>query len=142
MEALPPRILPPLTEVDRPFWTGGADGRLLIQHCTACDRFLHPPVPSCPDCGGTPEPRPVSGRGTVFTFTVNHQAFRPEVPPPYVVAIVELDEQDDLRLPTNLVDCDADAMTIGQPVEVLFEHHGEHWVPVFRPWPGARSASP
>ena len=27
-----------------------------------------------------------TGRGTVFTFTVNHQPFNPEVPVPYVIA--------------------------------------------------------
>jgi len=129
----PPRILPALTDIDRPYWTSGADGRLRIQHCATCDRYVHPPVPACPTCGTTPQFRSVSGRGSVFTFTVNHQPFHPDVPPPYVIAIVELEEQDDLRLPTNLVDCDAEAVAIGQPVEVVFEQQGEHWIPLFRP---------
>lgn len=75
----------------------------------------------------------MSGRGTVFTFTVNHQAFRPEVPPPYVIAIVELAEQADLRIPTNLVACDPDRLTCGMPVRVCFERHGEIFVPLFEP---------
>lgn len=129
----PPRILPPLTDANRPFWTGGADGVLLIQFCAACERWVHPPASSCGACGGQVEPRPVSGRGTIFTFTVNSQTFHPDVPPPYTIAIVELDEQADLRLPTNLVDCDPATVVVGQPVEVLFEQHDEHWVPLFRP---------
>ena len=40
----------------------------------------------------------MSGRGTVFTYTVNHQPFNPAVPVPYVIAIVQLDEQADLRI--------------------------------------------
>jgi uncharacterized OB-fold protein len=133
VEPIAPRILPPLDETNRAFWTGGADGQLLIQHCAACDRWVHPPLASCPACDGPLEPRPVSGRGTVFTFTVNEQQFHPEVAPPYVVAIVVLDEQDDLRIPTNLVGCEPDAVQIGQPVQVVFEPNGEHWVPLFRP---------
>jgi uncharacterized OB-fold protein len=75
----------------------------------------------------------VSGRGTVFTFTVNHQPFRPEVPPPYVIAIVELAEQAGLRVPTNLVGCELDRVRCGMPVRVRFERHGEVFVPLFEP---------
>lgn len=127
------RSLPWLRDETRPFWTGGADGQLLIQYCEPCGRWQHPPVTECPECGGTPEPRPVSGKGTVFTFTVNHQAFNPEVPTPYNIAIVTLDEQDDLRLPTNIVNCENDSIQIGMPVQVLFEDHDDVKVPVFEP---------
>ena len=75
----------------------------------------------------------VSGRGTVFTFTVNHHPFHPDVPPPYTIAIVELDEQPDLRVVANVVGCDPDAVTIGLPVAVDFEIQDDHAVPVFRP---------
>ena len=69
------------------------------------------------------EPRPVSGHGTVFTYTVNHQPFNPAVPVPYVIAIIQLDEQEDLRIATNIVDCEPDSVYIGLPVEVRFERH-------------------
>jgi uncharacterized OB-fold protein len=135
VEPTAPRILPPLDDVNRAFWTGGAEGHLLIQHCAACDRWVHPPAVACATCGGQLVPRPVSGRGTVFTFTVNEQRYHPEVLPPYVIAIVVLDEQDDLRLPTNLVGCDPAAVEIGQAVHVVFERQAdsEHVVPLFRP---------
>lgn len=55
------------------------------------------------------------------------------MPPPYLIAVVVLDEQEDLRLPTNLVACDPEAVTIGMPVTVVFEPNGEHHVPLFRP---------
>jgi len=79
------------------------------------------------------EARPVSGRGSVFTFTVNRHDFNPAVPAPYVIAIVELVEQPDLRFTTNLVDCEIDSVRIGMPVRVDFEQAGDAWVPVFRP---------
>lgn len=132
IDASAPRIIPPLTDVNRAFWTGGANGELLIQRCDSCGRWRHPPAERC-SCGGALIPQPVSGTGTVFTFTVNHQQYHPDVPPPYAIAIVVLDEQDDLRLPTNIVNTDLDALECGMRVRVAFEPHGEVFVPVFEP---------
>lgn len=79
----------------------------------------------------------MSGNGTVFTYTVNHHPFNPAVPPPYVIAIVELVEQADLRLAANIVGCEPDSVTIGMPVAVRFESQqspdGTAFVPVFEP---------
>ena len=135
VEASTPRVLPPLTDVDRSFWTGGRDGRLSIQRCGSCRRWVHPPIEGCPACGGALAFEPVSGHGTLFTFTVNLQQFHPDVPPPYVIAIVELDEQADLRLPTNVVNCDPESLWCGMPVRVLFERNGDVFLPVFEPAP-------
>jgi uncharacterized OB-fold protein len=131
------RMLPTLDEHNRAFWTGGSDGRLMISYCTRCARWVSPPHAQCPDCDGALVARPVSGRATVFTYTVNHQPFNPAVPVPYVIAIVQLEEQHDLRLATNIVECEPDAVHVGMPVEVRFERHevdGERVdVPVFAP---------
>jgi uncharacterized OB-fold protein len=128
-----PRLLPRLTDVNRAFWTGGASGELLIQRCQGCGRWVHPPTDRCPACQGTLVPEPVSGRGTVFTFTVNEYQFHPDVPPPNIIAIVELVEQADLRIPTNIVGCEAEQLRCGLPVQVLFERQGEIFVPLFEP---------
>lgn len=132
----PPRILPPLDGINRPFWTGGHRGHLVLERCEACDRWQHPPVGRCEVCDDVVVHRPVSGRGSVFTCTVNEHAFHPEVPPPYVIAIVELEEQVDLRVVANVVDVEPRSVAIGDPVEVAFEVDGEHAVPVF--WPCSR----
>lgn len=128
----PPRILPELDDANRAFWTGGARGQLLVMRDQATGRWVHPADPDAVAAGRV-VPEPVSGRGTVFTFTVNEQQYHPDVPPPYVIAIVVLDEQDDLRIPTNVVGCDPADVRIGMPVEVVFEQHGEVHVPLFRP---------
>lgn len=78
-------------------------------------------------------PAPVSGNGTVFTFTVNWHQYNPQVSPPYAIAIVELAEQADLRLPTNIVGCAHDELRCGLAVHVVFEQHGEYFVPLFAP---------
>ena len=134
----PPRMLPTLDDHNRAFWTGGGGGgALMISRCVGCALWVSPPAADCPDCGAALQAHPVSGRGTVFTYTVNHQPFNPAVPVPYVIAIVELDEQPGLRLATNIVDCEPDAVHVGMPVEVRFEAHdaeGETaYAPVFVP---------
>ena len=55
------------------------------------------------------------------SHTVNYQPFNPAVPVPYVIAIVQLEEQADLRIATNIVDCEPDSVHIGQQVDVRFE---------------------
>lgn len=128
---LAPRILPSLQPANRPYWTAGAHGSLLVERCGTCRRWQHPPTGTCGSCGELASAEPVSGSGTIFTFTVNHQQYHPDVPPPYVIAVVELAEQEDLRLVTNLVDCDPDEVRIGAEVRVGFEQHGDVFVPVF-----------
>lgn len=130
-------MFPELAEHNRSFWTGGADGQLLVPHCGRCEKWFLPVAPDCPVCGTDLEARPVSGLGTVFTYTVNHHAFHPAVPLPYVIAIVELDEGPGLRIATNIVDCEPDSVTTGMPVEVRFERHDLDddvvFAPVFAP---------
>jgi uncharacterized protein len=131
-------MLPPLTPLNRPFWTGGADGKLRILRCPACQRWIHPPAATCPGCEGAELVwEAVSGKGQVFTYTVNWHPFNPAVPVPIVIAMVELPEGG-VRFTTNIVDCAPGDVRIGMPVEVRFEPHGEAWVPVFAPDRGSR----
>ena len=128
---------PPVPELDldnRAFWTGGATGQLLIARCQQCGTWLHPPRPACRACHGTGvTPEPASGSGTVVTYTVNHQAWVPDLDVPYVLAIVELDEQPGLRLTTRIVGVEPTAVTIGMRVRVRFEQIEDVWLPLFEP---------
>jgi uncharacterized OB-fold protein len=76
----------------------------------------------------------VSGRGTVHTFTVNHQPWDGSTEP-WAIVLVELPEQEGLRLTSNLVGLEPDEVRIGMEVQVLFEQHDDVWVPVFAPVP-------
>ena len=62
--------------------------------------------------------------------------------PPYVIAIVELDEQPGLRLTTNIVNCPVEAVHIGMRVRVLFDHREDVWLPLFEPLPGDSDSPP
>jgi uncharacterized OB-fold protein len=50
------------------------------------------------------------------------------------VAIVDIEEQEGLRLTTNLVGCEAEEVAIGMPVKVCFEEREEGiFIPLFEP---------
>lgn len=137
--ASPPRTLPMIDKDNHAFWTWGERGVLAIHRCGDCDRLVHPPVPFCPECEGVNvAPYGVSGRGRVTTFAINHKQWVPGLAVPYVLALVELEEQPDVRVVANITDCAPEEVTFGMPVEVWFEPHEELWIPMFRP-AGARA---
>ena len=130
-----PERRPPVPDVLTQFhWDAAAEGRLEVQRCADCGRWPYPPSVGCPLCGGTDlVPQAVSGRGTIYSYTVSHRAYEPGFvnDVPYVVALVTLEESDDLRLLTNLVDIEADDIEVGMCVEVTFEALGDISLPQF-----------
>lgn len=112
----------------RPFWEAAAQGRLLIKMCTSCQRPHYYPRSICPLCGSdTTEWVQASGRGTVYSYSVMRR-----VPVPYALAYVTLEEG--VTMMTNIVDCDLDAIHIGQRVQVVFKPtEGGAAVPMFAP---------
>lgn len=128
------RTLPVIDRDNQAYWTWGREGKLAIHRCAACEYYVHPPVPFCPKCESRDvAPQAVSGRGRVVTFTINHKAWVPELTEPYVLALVAIAEQDDVRIPCNIVDCAPDAVDFDMEVEVVFEQAEDLWVPLFRP---------
>jgi len=128
------RPLPQLTDSNRFFWTSGEDGKLRFLKCSDCGNLIHPPVPICDKClSMNQEVAEVSGRATLAAVTVNHQMWMPMIEPPYVIALVEIEEQVDVRLTTNIVKCEEGDLEIGMPLEVEFEHYEDVYLPVFRP---------
>jgi uncharacterized OB-fold protein len=92
--------------------------------CESCGFFVHYPEPVCPRCQSRQLlPAPVSGRGVIHSYTITHHqgapGFQDEVP--FVVALVELEEQVGLRVIANIRGCSPSDVRIGMPVEVVFE---------------------
>ncbi len=134
----PFRVLPRLTDRNRDFWTGGAQGELRFWRCRDCREYIHPPQPICPAClSKDMATEAVSGRATLATWSVNHQAWMPGPELPFVVGIVEIVEQPSVRLTTNIVNCAHDGLRAGLPMRVIFEHHldaeGDVYIPLFEP---------
>jgi len=109
------------------WWEAAAAHRLVVQSCRACGATRHPPGPVCPACRSTAwEWTTLPGTGTVYTYTVVHQAFIPALADtvPYVVAVVELDGGAGTRLVSNLVDVHPAEAAVGARVEVVWEDMG------------------
>ena len=71
------RPLPELTGLVGEFHELLATGTLHLQHCDACDRWWYPAKLLCP--GGADHDlqwRPARGTGSVFSWTVTHQALQ------------------------------------------------------------------
>jgi hypothetical protein len=134
-DILPGRVLPQLDVANTAFWTDGEDGVLRFERCGQCGTFVHPPTGRCSACHSTDvAPAPVSGRGVVYSFTINHQQWTPGSDL-YAVVLVDLEEStpdEPLRLTSNLVGTDLDDVAIGMPVEVFFIHCDDVWLPQFR----------
>jgi acetyl-CoA acetyltransferase/uncharacterized OB-fold protein len=128
------RPLPLVTPENAFFWRAGADGVLRFQRCRVCHRLRYPVAPVCPYCrSGEVAIADVGGTATVVGVTVNHQQWTPTMPPPYVIAIVAIDEDPAIRLTTNLVDVDPDEVRLGLRVGVVFEQQDDVWIPLFAP---------
>ena len=128
MRWFPDAMPVPAVSVDTfPWWHAAAEHQLVIQRCASCGTVRHPPRPMCPRCRSF-ECRwdELSGRGTIYTFTIVHQAFVPDLAEqlPYVVAVVDLEGGEGARLVTNVVDIDPTAVRIGMAVEVVWEDMG------------------
>jgi uncharacterized OB-fold protein len=111
-----------------PYWTAAAEGRLLVKYCTACGEYHFYPRALCPFCfSDQTEWRDAAGTGTIYSFSVTR---RGEVP--YAIAYVTLAEGPTMM--TNIVDCDLDAIRIGQKVRLVFKpsENGQP-IPMFTP---------
>jgi len=119
---------PEATPETRPFWGAATAGRLLIGTCKACGKPHYYPRALCPFCGSdATEWVAASGRGAVYSFSVMRR-----LPVPYALAYVTLDEG--VTMMTNIVDCDLDAIRIGQRVRLVFKPtEGGPPVPMFTP---------
>lgn len=127
----------PLPDVDTEgFWQATHDGQLAICHCQNCGRWMHPPLERCARCAGATRFDPVSGNGTVYSFIVANRASVPGFAAlvPYLVAVIELDEQPGLRLVARIVGTEVHELRIGQRVacEIVDLPGGDFRIPQFR----------
>jgi len=115
---------------DEPFFEAAVQRLLLIKHCPDCGRPHWYPRAVCPFClSDRLEWCQAAGGGVIHTFSVTRRAG----PPPYAIAYVMLDEG--VAMMTNIVDCDLDALRIGQRVRLVFKptQDGGPPVPCFVP---------
>ncbi len=119
-----PRRSPIPDELDKPFLDACNEERLILQHCTACDRYQFPPEAVCNGCksAGGLEWREVSGRGTIYSYGVVYDtpiaALQPDMP--FNLAMIDLDECEGINMLTYLPGTPVDEVPIGAAVDVVF----------------------
>ncbi len=114
------RPLPAPTATDRPFWDACREHRLVMPHCLDCDNVWFPPYDHCPRCQSDRiVGSPVSGRGTVFGAAVFERPYLKSMPPPYHVALVQLEEGP--MIYGTVVDVDHLDVHAGMAVTVVFD---------------------
>lgn len=128
------RPQPELTAENTPFWTGGERGELMITSCNDCRTAIHPPQIVCPNCLSlNVAPRAMAGTGTVYTFTVNHQPWLPDMAVPFALAVVDVDGAPGVRVTAEVVGTDPSGVHIGQRMTVKFDRAGDVWLPYWQP---------
>lgn len=142
METVAKPPIPVPDELTEFFWKGVRAHKLMILRCRSCGHFIHYPRPVCEKCLSEDlAPVEVSGRATLYSYTITMKPWHPfwvdKVP--YVLATVELSEQEGLKMLTNLIECPHDAIEVGMPLEVTFREVSEDLtLPCFKP-AGARA---
>jgi uncharacterized protein len=126
MSAIPglERPAPVANELTKPFWDACNERRLVLQHCSACDRLHYPPAQKCSKCGaGNMSWKEVKGRGHIDVFFVIRDSrikgFRSAQPVNF--AVITLDEDPGINFLSNLPGMRPGEVTPGSPVEVIFE---------------------
>ena len=105
---------------------------MIDQRCSDCGTLRHLPRYQCAECGSTAyEWAHVTGRGTLYSWTVTHQIFHPAFDVPFVAAVIELDEG--VRFVSQLIDADPAQLELDAPVRVTFKRVTDDFqTPVFR----------
>jgi hypothetical protein len=141
-EELSRNAIPVPTPETQDFWDGAARGELRLQRCMNCAHVYFPPRPFCPSCmSRSVEAFTASGRGTLYSYTINHVQ-PPHLPQvPQSMALVELEEGP--RMISTIVDIEQtpDALVLDMKLKVAFRQLSDTiWLPVFRPDTGSSSA--
>ena len=125
LEGIPLPDLERLPDYERGFWEASRNHELRIQQCSDCKVFRHLPTPMCPHCHSLNyDWTKTSGRGVVYSYVIVrhpvHRAIREKEQVPYNVSLIELEEQEGLRISSNILNIAPEDIHIDMPVEVTF----------------------
>jgi uncharacterized OB-fold protein len=115
-------IPPAVTDETAAFWDAARDGRLVVEQCRACGAASFPPRGICRACRARDmAPLEITRRCIVYSLTVNHQRWRPDLEVPFAIVLVEFPDHPGVRVAGRLRGIDPDEARIGMEVEVGFE---------------------
>jgi uncharacterized protein len=117
--------LPQADELTQPYWDAATAHKLVLQRCSQCRLFRHPPAKICASCySEESEWAEVEGRGTVYSYVIVYQPLLPafQSRAPYDVVQVTPDGAPNVRLIGNLAEGEPrERLQVGSTVEVVFD---------------------
>jgi uncharacterized OB-fold protein len=118
----PVGVPPAVTEETEAFWAAAAEGRLVVDRCDACGAFAFPPRGICRNCHGRSlSPTEITGRGRIYSYTVNYQRWLPDLEVPFAIVLVEFPDFPGVRIVGRLRGRAPEEISVGEEVEVGFE---------------------
>ncbi|ONH30892.1 hypothetical protein BL253_11680 [Pseudofrankia asymbiotica] len=106
---------------------------MLVERCADCGAESFPPYGMCRSCRSrVVEHVEITGRGHVYSLTVNYQRWMPGLEVPYALVLVEWADHPGVRVFGRLRGCPPEDAAVGMTVEVGFEPGpGGYAVPSF-----------
>ena len=109
-----------------PYWDAADRHELNVQKCNTCNAYNHPPGPSCASCGSVDviwENQGSAIQGTVYSYVVSYRPFLPgfQNDIPLVIAVVELNHLPEVKIIGNILNGNAENVTIGSAVNMVWE---------------------
>ncbi len=127
--------MPEPTPTSAPFWQGLAAGKVLLQQCNACNKWIYYPRSHCPAClSNDVSWQEVTGEGKIYSYTI---ARRPTAPQfkgmePQFIAVVELNEG--VRMNSVIVNVSKSELQVGLQLKPVFASElGEQTLLFFEP---------
>ena len=125
LEGLPLPDLECLPDYERGFYEGSRNHELRIQQCLDCKMFRHLPTPMCPHCHSLRyDWTKVSGKGSVYAHVIARHAAHPAIKEkdqlPFNICLIELEEQEGLRIVSNVLNIAPEDIYTDMPVQVTF----------------------
>ncbi|MDA8047243.1 MAG: OB-fold domain-containing protein [Actinomycetota bacterium] len=118
VEGIPPAV----TEETEAFWAAAAEGRLVVERCDDCGAESFPPRGMCRSCRSRSlSPAEVTGRGRVYSYTVNYQRWTPDLEVPFAIGLVEFPAHPGVRVVGRLRGRDPEDVRVDDEVEIGFE---------------------
>lgn len=115
-------IPPAITEETRAYWEAAQQGRLMVQRCDACHAESFPARSMCRVCRSRQTSSvEITSTGHVYSFTINHQRWLPNMEVPFAIVLVEFAQHPGVRVAGRLRGCDVSAVSIGMSVQIGFE---------------------
>ena len=117
----------PFKTIDNaPYWDAADAHHLVLQKCTDCGQYAHPPGPACSHCGSQNviwEDQGMEIFGEIYSYVISYRPFLPGYTMedcPLVIAVVKLKEQD-ITIIGNVLNCEPTDIAIGKPVQMIWE---------------------